>query len=275
MDVRNNLFEDIGDPTDTGADTGVAVYVGADGGGTAVISDNTFVNYQSAGVVVDGPYSKATILNNEFIGNGPQASRAQFGIQFSQNGSGQATGNFISGHIFTGPAGPDPENPQTAAGIVVYQAGKVTLTSNTLSVNQTGIYVNDQSNTTVIKSNGIDGSTLDGINLDLARGSVSATLNTVEGSGRDGIHIQSASSNNTISRNTVTDSGRYGIASVPTKFGPGLTQEVAPSNNVISRNVVSGSLAFDLFAQAANGGTGINDLWSANTYTTKNRPGLR
>ncbi len=281
VDVRNNLFTDIGDPTGGGdgggptADTGVAVYVGADGGGTAVVSDNTFLNYQSAGVVVDGPYSKATVLNNEFIGNGPEATRAQFGIQFSQNGSGQASGNFITGHIFTGGPGADPENPTTAAGIVVYQAGKVTITGNTLSANQTGVYVNDQSNTVLIQSNGIDGSTLDGINLDLARRGVSVLSNVVTDSGRDGIHIQSASSNNTISRNTVTGSGRYGIASVPTKFGPGLSAEVAPSNNVISRNTVSGSVAFDLFAQAADGGPQVNDIWSGNTYGTKNRPGLR
>ena len=277
VNVTNNLFRDIGDPVEGGDETGVAIYVGADGGGVAVVRGNTFLNYQSAGVVVDGPFSKATIIDNEFIGSGPIGSRAQFGVQISQNGSGQISNNLITGHVYNGPAG-DPENPLTAAGILVYQAGRVTITGNELAVNQTGVYVQDQSNTTLIQQNVIEGSTLDGITLDLARGSVSVLRNTVADSGRDGIHLQSASSNNTISRNTVTDSGRYGIASVPTRFGEDLGAEVAPTGNAISRNVVSGSLAFDLFARSASwdrGGDAVNDFWAGNTFGSKNRPGLR
>ena len=110
----------------------------------------------------------------------------------------------------------------------------------------------------------------------MAHSAISAAISD---SGRDGIHLQSASHNNTVSRNTVTNSGRYGIASVAIKvYDPNTGAflfEVAPDNNVITRNTVSGSIAFDLFAQAANGGSQINDLWAGNTFGTRNRPGLR
>lgn len=278
VNIINNQFTDIGDPGESGEQTGFGVYVSYDGGGSAVVAGNTFQRYQKGGVLVDGPYSSAIVVGNDFIGRGPTSVIAQNAVQYSNNATGQVSGNIITGHIFTGDPGPDPENPVTATGVVVYQAGQVTVTNNILSANQTGIYVWDQSNTTLVMQNDIGGSTLDGIILDLARGSTTVLMNRVADSGRDGIHIQSASHNNTISRNTVTDSGRHGIASVPTKFGENLDQEAAPQNNVISRNVVSGSIAFDLFAQSASwyqNGQGISDLWSDNTFGTKNRPGLR
>lgn len=276
--VINNHFTDIGDPGESGGQTGFGVYVGYDGGGSAVVVGNTFTRYQKGGVLVDGPFSSAVVAGNDFVGRGPTPVIAQNAIQFSNNATGQASGNFITGHVYTGDPGPDPENPTTATGIVVYQAGRVTITNNTLDANQTGIYVWDQSNTTLVQQNEVAGSTLDGITLDLARGSTTVLLNRVTDSGRDGIHIQSASHNNTVSRNTVTGSGRHGIASVPTKFGANLDQEAAPQNNVISRNVVTGSVAFDLYAQSASwyqNGQGVSDLWSGNTFNTRNRPGLR
>ncbi len=290
--VRNNLFRDIGNLTgggdgdggEGGADdpTGIAVYVGADGGGAAVIRNNTFLRYGQAGIVVDGPNSSATITGNTLIGAGPTAAVAQIGVQISQNGSAQVSNNLITGHDYTGaPGNPaDPtDNPLTAVGVLVYQAGAVTVTRNQLLANQTGVYVQDQSNTVLIQRNTIAGSTLDGVNLDLARASTSVLNNSVSDSGRDGIHLQSNSYNNTVARNTVTGSGRYGIASVPTVYGADPAYDVvAPAGNVIVGNTVSGSGAFDLFALSVPGsqnGEAINDLWAGNTYGTKNRPGLR
>jgi parallel beta-helix repeat protein len=282
VDVRGNLFRDIGDPAsggeESGGQNGIAVYVGADDGGTAVIQGNTFVRYQKAGVVVDGPNSSATVLDNTFVGAGPTESVAQIGVQFSQNGSGLAQGNLITGHVYTGPAGPDEENPLSAAGVVVYQAGAVTVSDNDILANQTGVYVQDQSGATQISLNTVDGSTLDGIVLDLARASTVVFQNAVSYSGRDGIHVQSASHYNLITGNTVTFSGRHGIASVPTRYGDELEFEAAPTGNMFFQNVVSGSAAFDLYAQSASWsgfGEAINDIWGANTYSTKNRPGLR
>jgi parallel beta-helix repeat protein len=296
--VRNNLFRDIGDPPTesgpSGNQTGFAVYVGYDGGGTATVRNNTFVRYQKVGILVDGPHSSATIDNNTLTGYGPTPAIAQIGVQVSNNATATVTDNTITGHAFTGPGsgslplverpGKTPQvnpldNPVAAAGVVVYQAGAVTVARNGLFSNQVGVYVWDQSNTTVVQKNTVAGSTQDGIVLDLARGSVTVARNTVDDSGRDGIQLRSNSHNNTVTRNTVTDSGRFGISSVPFQYGADPNYDVvAPANNVIAGNTVTGSVAFDLFAQSAPGflgGDGINDLWSGNTFGTRNRPGLR
>jgi parallel beta-helix repeat protein len=276
--ITGNLITDISDSPGSGDQNGFGVYVGYVGGGRATIVGNTFTRYQKSGVVVDGPNGYALIDGNEFVGNGPTSLIAQNGIDVVRQGSADIFNNSISSHIYTGPVGPDPENPVTASGVIIHQAKRVTVRGNFIDVNQTGVYVSDQSWPVTIQNNQLAGNTLDGITLDLARGGVSVLTNTVEASGRDGIHIQSASSNNTVRGNTVTDSGRHGIATVPTKFGVNLDNEVAPTGNVITRNVVSGSAAFDLYSQSANwdgGGLNIQNLWSANTHATKNRPGLR
>jgi hypothetical protein len=121
-------------PEERACETGAAVLVHGDGGrGFRVrIADNVIFDYQRAGVVVNEPGTRATIVANTVTGDGPTPSMPQNGIQVGfgarakllrnvvQNNAGpnandcmfdggnlafESDGNLIAGNTFTGNAG--------------------------------------------------------------------------------------------------------------------------------------------------------------------------
>lgn len=92
------------------------------------ISGNTIRDYQKTGIVANG-HVLATITNNTVTGAGPVNYIAQNGIQVGFYGSATIKGNTVSGNWYT------PVS-DLACGILLYQAGGVKASSNTLFANE-------------------------------------------------------------------------------------------------------------------------------------------
>ncbi len=238
--VRDNLVTDIAAP-DSQDGLGILVQ-GAD----AVVSDNTVLRYQKAGVVAFGP-GDVTIRGNTVVGAGPTAATAQNGIQASDGVNALIAGNTVTGNVFT-PAGTE------GVGVLVLAAGRVTVADNRLAGNELGVAAVDQTAGLLVTGNRVLGSTLDGISVATSR-NVAVLGNRVTDSGRDGISLTDTN-NSVVLDNRVTDSGRWGIA---------LTGSSA--NNLVAFNRVSGSRAFDLFDDTP---AGSGNVFVGNRFRTRN-----
>ncbi len=131
--------------------------------GTATITNNTINGYQKGAITVDNLNSNASISQNVINGMGPTDSIAQNGIQISRGATGTIINNMISNHIWTGIySNAVDNNPTTdtkadgAAGILLYSSGSVTISGNTLTENQFGIWTVGTTDTS-IKNNNIIG----------------------------------------------------------------------------------------------------------------------
>jgi parallel beta-helix repeat protein len=241
-EVRNNLVTDIRDNPLSGSQTGLGILVQE---ADAVISKNTVLRYQKAGIVAFGPGS-VVVSGNTVVGAGPTATIAQNGIQISDGADALVTGNTVSANIYT-PAGTE------AAGVLVLGAGAVTVADNTLPGNEVGVLVEDQADTLLVTGNRVAGSTLDGISLTRTTGALVAG-NRVTDSGQDGLRLTDSDANVVLS-NTVLGSGRWGVALTGTS-----------ADNVVALNTARRSVAFDLFV----GPDAKDNLLFANRFGTRN-----
>ncbi len=94
----------------------------------ATISGNTISDYQKTGILTNGDVL-ATITNNTVTGAGPIDYIAQNGIQVGFGASATVKGNTVSGNWYT------PVS-DVACGVLLYQAGGVKASSNTLFANE-------------------------------------------------------------------------------------------------------------------------------------------
>ena len=92
------------------------------------ISGNTVRDYQKTGIAASG-HVAATITNNTVTGAGPINYIAQNGIQVGFGASATVKGNTVSGNWYT------PVS-DVACGVLLYQAGGVKASSNTLLANE-------------------------------------------------------------------------------------------------------------------------------------------
>lgn len=92
------------------------------------ISGNTVSDYQKNGITANGTVA-ATITNNTVTGSGPIGYIAQNGIQVGFGATALVKGNTASGNWYTG-------SGWAACGFLIYQAGGVRASSNTLFANQ-------------------------------------------------------------------------------------------------------------------------------------------
>ena len=96
----------------------------------------TITGYQKGAIVVDNTGSNGVIERNTITGYGPVSFTAQNGIQISRGATATVTQNKVSGNEYTGDNG-----VTTATGILLYQAGKVTISQNTANSNDVGFDV--------------------------------------------------------------------------------------------------------------------------------------
>jgi parallel beta-helix repeat protein len=140
-------------------------------------------------------------------GDGPTPSIAQNGIQIGFDANGTVTSNVVSEVVYSLCVDPsDPEaNPcdnGSSTGILVYQGSTpTTVSSNTVTTTQTGVY------------------------LDASGSTASSNLitHTLQ---YDGIYLPVGANSNTISNNTVTNSDESGIW-------------VDGSSNVVTKNKIN------------------------------------
>ena len=148
--IHDNTIADVRDSVFSGCQNGIAILVGRNAWtttGTATIENNIVTGYQKGGIVVDNTGSSATITGNTVTGAGTTDVTAQNGIQVSRGATATLTGNAVSGNSFhlDGSAW-----DWGAAGILLYQAGAVSMTGgNSIHDNDQNLYVDSATAVTV------------------------------------------------------------------------------------------------------------------------------
>lgn len=192
--VRNNPLD--------GVQGGVGIYdYNVDGTSRTVkIVNSTITDYQKGGVVLSGSGLTADVENVTVTGAGQTSVTAQNGIQVSYGASGTVKDNTVSGNYCTlansndnctaDPAGSDP-NADGATGILLYQAGSVTVSGNTVNNNQFGIWSVGSTSLTISDNQvSSSGSTSSGVavwNQDQWSSSATATSGTITGNTLSGM----------------------------------------------------------------------------------------
>lgn len=195
--IRDNVVRDIRSTSESlrGCPNGFAIIVGDslfNQFGRATILRNVLERYQSAGIIVDGSDSGATIDGNDIHGIADNPDGVQNGIQVSRGADAEVRNNKVENHRYA---------PQTlgASGILTFQAGRVRVTDNEVNKNDYGIIFQEETDVRASQNLTTD-NTYDGISLYTTTGAV-IERNDSYSNGFDGIYIYFDSSNNTIRRN--------------------------------------------------------------------------
>jgi len=232
LTFNNDRIAEIRDNPPGGCQNGVGIRAGAASTaqiGTLTMSNSSVVNFQKAGVVVDNTGSSATLTNNTVTGLGPLGIAAN-GIQISRGATATVTGNTISGNecnIAPPTCGSDPIANAQGTGLLLYDAGAVSASNNTISTNDVGVAAYDDTTTGV--------------------GTITLTGNTLNGNRYENLFAESATLQ--LANNTLTGS-IYGIY-LATETG-----DVASTSAALSGcNVVSGASVAPTNVVNANGTT--------------------
>ena len=146
--MSNSTVEDVGgDPQTDGCQGGVGIQVGfATSGttadiGTATLSNDVVNTYQKNGITVDGNGSGATINNATVTGAGETTAIAQNGIQVSDFATAHINSGSVSGNEcdVSNVCGPDGFTQTQSCGILLFDAGLVTVNAVGASANDIGI----------------------------------------------------------------------------------------------------------------------------------------
>jgi parallel beta-helix repeat protein len=295
--VQSNTIRNVTATASTGEDTGFGIRVGRSSlsgqsatTGTATITSNTITNYGKGGIDVANTGSSATITSNTVTGAGHKVgdnvALVQNGIEIDDGATGKVSSNSVSknGSAQTGFG---------SAGILLFQPGKgVTVSNNSLSSNDVGIWVLDADSPT-ISNNSASGSTFYGIALDSAGGSgvTGATVsnNSCGSNLGDGINVANTSGS-TFSNNSTSSNSGNGFVLYANDTNNKITQTSSKSNqgygvwvedstssgNTFSQNTFTKNTLTDAFDQSSGTGTaGTANTWSGNTIGTKNPSGLK
>lgn len=147
-DISNNDIQGITHGPSNGLQSGVGIRVSARAGGASDvdITGNTIGTYQKNGMVITNFYGGASVHadidDNTVTGAGPVNYIAQNGIQVSNGATAAVTNNDVSGHDYT---------PFTfaAIGVLIFDAGSVTISGNDIHDNMEGIYLQNTNNPVV------------------------------------------------------------------------------------------------------------------------------
>lgn len=223
--IQDATFPTSGDPNTNNNGRGVAVT-----NGSANISGNIISSYQKAGVLIgltpdvtgSATWQQAgTVENNVITGIGATTQVSQYGIEFSgPRATGTAQNNRVSGNQFT-----NAQTTGNAGGIIVYNAGQISILSNVVYNNDTNIIVDggqgpggvllDGSNGTNVAGNQVYNSTyFDGIDLVDGVTRVYVTWNYAYGNAVDGIFCDGSSTGNYFTNNLVMNNANYDIEDV-------------------------------------------------------------
>ena len=235
------------------AGLGIFVQSGGSGSSTVTIKNSSVRGFQKNGITANETGTVVTINGNSVVGAGPVGT-AQNGIQIGYGATGKITNNVVADMVSSG----DP-SLGTAAGILLYGAGNMTITGNTVTNTQNGIPIvttgsypadgNTLTNNEVVNTRGGDG-------IDLCSNNNSLTSNTIFSSGQSGIHLDSScgatGNNNAVSKNEVNEA----CAGILLGSGTGNT---FPLPNTIA-NVTNATLAGDVCTPVSLAATHLASL---------------
>jgi parallel beta-helix repeat protein len=250
-------------PSLFGCQDGLGVYVNADSGDTSHVTMKTdsVTAYDKNGITCDDQGTTCSVTGSTVTGVGPTNLIAQNGIQLFDAAQGTISGNHVTDNSYE-------LSGASATGLLLYDVGAQSVTSNTISANDENVYLgSDGTGPTegawTVSGNTITGATDnvpggasgygDGIDVDSTSNSVSITNNTVTTGAENGISLFSTSgvqvTGNTTNGNV--DDGIY-------VGGPGSIVTTAATDNTVLDNTSN-----------KNGQDGIlaDTLSSANTFT--------
>lgn len=212
---------------DFGCQDGQGVYVATAPGDTATVSmSNVKVsNYDKNGITCDDPGTSCTIKHATVTGIGPTPLTAQNGIQI-WDANGSVSHSTVTANSYTNPD--YPSNFYGASGILVIDAGTLSLTYDNVHANDTNIYADEEAS-----DYGLPQTTLPQgvwtISNNNASGAVNSNSAVPFGAGiGDGIDLLDVSGVDVVS-NVSNHSAEYGIG----LFGAGsntITSNTASSN---------------------------------------------
>jgi hypothetical protein len=148
--MSDSTVENIGDGSSSGSGCqgGVGIEVGeatspttADPG-TATLNNDVVNTYQKNGITVDGAGSNAIIHGATVTGAGPSTVIAQNGIQISDGATAKINVSSVSGNEcdVSSVCGPNGFIQTQSCGILLFDAGKVTMSRDNTSANDIGAY---------------------------------------------------------------------------------------------------------------------------------------
>jgi len=241
----------------------------------AVTVEHTVVdNYQKDGILIDGgAAAPASVVQDDTVtGVGPTSVIGSNGVEMDDGSAGVIEHNSISGNQYTPVA-------YQASGILLYQPGaNVTVSKNTLALNDLGIYLYDPGTGSSVTKNRISSDVTnpdsEGIQLDSVTGGT-VSYNAVSG-GAYGIDVFDGTTGTTVSSNTVSSVADVGIldqgtvADTPSSYaGP------AASANTYGKNRVIGSGQSDCRDDTTGAGTaGTSNTWSGDRGAHSSPTGL-
>ena len=145
--MNNSTVENIGgDPQSDGCQGGVGIEVGlalsgtTSDPGTATLNNDVVTTYQKNGITVDGAGSNAAINDATVTGTGPTTAIAQNGIQVSDFATARINSGSVSGNeCNVSVCGPNGFTQTQSCGILLFDAGLVTVNATGSSANDIGI----------------------------------------------------------------------------------------------------------------------------------------
>ncbi|HEY1915569.1 MAG TPA: right-handed parallel beta-helix repeat-containing protein [Streptosporangiaceae bacterium] len=270
-----------------GCQDGQGVYVASDAGDTSSV-DMTRLNvntFDKNGVTCDDAGTTCSLVSSKVTGIGETPTIAQNGFQGFDAASVTLTSDTIKGNSYTGGGAGN-----SASGILIYDVGSVSLTTNTVTTSDVDIYLGDDGTGPTAGAWTINGNTVtkgtdnvpggaqgygDGIDVDSTSNPVRISDNTVSSDAEYGIALTGAS-HALVTGNTVTRNKSDGIY----VGGPGSADNTS-SSNTISDNASNGNKGDGILADTnsaanlfesntayQNVNYDLEDLGSANTWTS-------
>jgi parallel beta-helix repeat protein len=239
-------------PDSNGCQSGYGILVQSNGPlSTLNVNNSTVRNFQKNGIVGQEADATLNATGNTVLGQGPTTGAAENGIEIAFGANGKIGSNSVSDFVYSpGTAG--------ASGILLFDSGNVTITSNTVANSQYGIAIAESAagnaDTNTVTSNKVYGTHLfDGIDVCSDHNTVKS--NTVSSSGEAGIHIDGTCGggnvNNIVTGNIINEACA-GVLSGPatTGFSPNTYFNVV--NTVVSGDTCGPAL-FSSVARTSGG----------------------
>jgi len=219
--VRRTTIRNFKLPADlNGCQTGTGIFVQSGSGqlSSVAVDSNSVHDFQKNGITADELGTTVMIRANTVTGLGATTGAAQNGIQIGFGAAGSIRNNTVTNNLWS-PCTAIATCAAVATNILVTQSDSVTVSGNTVSVNQVGIFI-DGNSSTVANNETSASSVFDGIRLEGSQNF--ARANSVVNAGESGIYLDG--SNNVVRNNTITD------ATV------GILKTAASSGNLIQGN---------------------------------------
>ena len=262
----------------TNAALGIRVGSQALGAVGHLVADHlTVERYTKGGIVVDGPGSSTTITHSLVEGDqlaGASAVSSRNGIQISRGASGAVSSTTVSGNecdIASPICGPDPNANDQSDGIILYDpttgqtpVPTITLSGNTLTGNDVGIYTAQMTGTPMISGNTVNANRYEGIELD--EGTASVVNNQITGNGGasgDGVFATQGDYGTTDTTATLTGNT---ISGNPTGvFAEDVAVDAFTTHLTVQRNALTANPTAGLNNEAASTVAATCDWWGQST----------